>query len=73
MLSAALDALVRADAEALARLEEEARRASMPREATERRAAVAAYSALEKLLRLTRQNLRLLRGNYADGYGIARS
>jgi hypothetical protein len=74
LLSAAIDALARADAEELARLAEKASEAAPPRTPGEFVAAHARHRALRRLLQLTRRNLWLLRGTYRDpcGYGAPR-
>lgn len=71
LLSAALDALERADADELARLAEVAREARVPDAPAERRMVLERHRALGRMLQLTRRNLWLLRGAYREpcGYG----
>lgn len=69
LLSAALDALARADAEELARLAEAAGDAARPETPEEWRALFARHRALGRLLQLTRRNLWLLRGVYREPLG----
>ena len=69
LLSAGLEALARADAEELARLAEAARETPVPATPAEQRIVLQRYRALGKLLRLTRRNLRLLRGEYGEPFG----
>ena len=74
LLSAALEALARADAEELRRLAEAAGEAALPEMPRDRRVVRARHRALGRLLELTRRNLWLLRGEYRElcGYGAPR-
>ncbi len=74
LLSAALEALARADAEELARLAEAAGKAQFPETPAKRRVVLERHRALGRLLHLTRRNLWLLRGVYREpcGYGAPR-
>ena len=71
LLRAALEALARGDAEELARLAEAGDDATPPETPEERGVMVARHRALERLLQLTRRNLRLLRGEYREPCGYA--
>jgi hypothetical protein len=69
LLGAGIDALAHADAARLECLAEAAHGASMPATAEERGMAEERRRALGYLIRLTRRNLRLLRGAGRGGYG----
>lgn len=75
LLGAAVKALARCDAAELERLAAEAEAAAAPATSEDREAALAGLRALGHLLRLTRQNLRILRGvcGAPCGYGTGRS
>lgn len=70
LLGAGIDALAHADAAQLQRLAKTAQEAGRPANAAEQGTAQERLRTLGTLLRLTRRNLRLLRG--ADGYGPPR-
>lgn len=75
LLRAGISALARADAAELDRLAAMAEAAPPPATAEERRAALQQHRVLGCLLRLTRQNLRVLRAacGVGRGYGPGRS
>lgn len=75
LLSAGVRALTWADAAELERLAAMAEKAVMPETAAERRAVAEQHRTLGHLLRLTRQNLRILQAalGVARGYGTGRS
>ena len=71
-LSAGMEALTRGDAGELARIAERAQlaeEADLPATAAERSRVEGQLRALGRLLVLTRRNLRLLRGGYAEPCG----
>ncbi|MGB6132048.1 MAG: hypothetical protein WBG54_09715 [Acidobacteriaceae bacterium] len=72
LLARSIAALARSDAAALEQLAQAALSAEVPSGEHERRVALAQHRALGQLLTLTRRNLRLLRGEYAGGYGAPR-
>lgn len=69
LLSAAVEALARADAEELLRLAESAPQVEPAETPLAQREALARHRTLGRLLQLTRHNLRLLRGAYQDPCG----